>query len=67
MLKAIMRGSELIEPLPALERIRSYAQEQLSRLPDGLRVLKNARVYPVHFSPVLRVLTERMDIDAELH
>jgi len=67
LLKAIMRGGELIEHMPSLERIRSYAQEQLSRLPDGLRVLKNSPVYPVHFSPELRALTERMDMDTELH
>ena len=67
LLKAIMRGGELIEPLPALEQSRAYANEQLSRLPDGLRVLKNAPAYPVHFSPELRALTERMDRGAELY
>jgi len=67
LLKAIMRGGELIEPLPALEQSRVYANEQLSRLPASLRVLKYAPVYPVHFSPELRELTERMDMDAELH
>jgi len=67
LLKAIMRGGELIESLPALEQSRAYAKEQLSRLPDGLRVLKHAPVYPVHFSPELRELTERMDMDTELH
>jgi len=67
LLKAIMQEGKLVEPLPALEQSRAYAKEQLSRLPDGLRVLKNAPVYPVHFSPELRELTERMDMDTELH
>jgi len=67
LLKVIMQEGEMVEPLPSLAQSRAYAQEQLSRLPDGLRVLKNAPVYPVHFSPELRELTERMDIDAELH
>ncbi|WP_374090601.1 nicotinate phosphoribosyltransferase [Methylomicrobium lacus] len=66
LLKAIMQEGKLVEPLPALEQSRAYAKEQLSRVPDGLRVLKHASVYPVHFSPELRELTERMDIDAEL-
>ncbi|MGR8951704.1 MAG: nicotinate phosphoribosyltransferase, partial [Gammaproteobacteria bacterium] len=47
LLKPIMRGGELVEPLPTLEQIRSYAKEQLSRLPAGLRRLKNASPYPV--------------------
>lgn len=67
LLKVIMQEGEMVEPLPSLAQSRAYAQEQLSRLPDGLRVLKNAPVYPVHFSPELRELTERMDMDTELH
>jgi len=61
LLKAIMLGGELVETLPTLERIRLYAEDQLNRLPENLRVLKNAQPYPVRISAELCALTESMD------
>jgi nicotinate phosphoribosyltransferase len=61
LLKAIMLGGELVETLPTLERIRLYAEDQLNRLPENLRVLKNAQPYPVWISAELCALTENMD------
>jgi nicotinate phosphoribosyltransferase len=61
LLKPVMRAGELVEPLPSLEQIRLYAKDQLDRLPEGLRVLKNAPAYPALISDELRTLTVRMD------
>jgi nicotinate phosphoribosyltransferase len=61
LLKTVMQRGELVEPLPSLERIRSYAKDQLDCLPDNLRVLKNAPVYPVQIAAELRALNDRMN------
>lgn len=63
LLKPVMQSGELVEPLPSLEQIRSYAKDQLDRLPESLRVLKNAPAYPALISDELRALTGRMDKD----
>jgi nicotinate phosphoribosyltransferase len=66
LLRPVMRAGELAAPLPPLERIRSYAKDQLDRLPERLRVLKNAPAYPVRIAAELRALTDRMDKEAML-
>ncbi|MGJ0485485.1 MAG: nicotinate phosphoribosyltransferase [Methylomicrobium sp.] len=66
LLKKVMQSGELVEPLPSLEQIKSYTNDQLNRLPENLRVLKNAPVYPVLISDELCGLTERMDKETAL-
>jgi nicotinate phosphoribosyltransferase len=66
LLRPVMRAGELVEPLPPLERLRSYAKDQLDCLPDNLRVLKNAPAYPVQIAAELLALTDRMDKEASL-
>jgi nicotinate phosphoribosyltransferase len=66
LLRPVMRAGELVEPLPPLERLRSYAKDQLDCLPDNLRALKNAPAYPVQIAAELLALTDRMDKEASL-
>jgi len=61
LLKAIMQGGELVEPLPSLEQIRTFTQGQLNGLPASLRTLKNAAPYPVRISADICALTETLD------
>ncbi|MGR8951495.1 MAG: hypothetical protein ACU83V_03680 [Gammaproteobacteria bacterium] len=66
LLKTIMREGVMVE-LPRIEQSRANAKEQLSRLPEGLRVLRNAPVYPVQISTELREPTERMEKGTAFH
>jgi hypothetical protein len=61
LLQPVMHAGELVESLPPLEQIRLYAKDQLDRLPESLRVLKNAPAYPALVSDGLQALTGRMD------
>ncbi|WP_051911373.1 nicotinate phosphoribosyltransferase [Methylomicrobium agile] len=61
LLQPVMRDGELVEPLPSLDRIRAHAKNQLEQLPDYLRVLKDARGYPVVISSELHALAETID------
>jgi nicotinate phosphoribosyltransferase len=61
LLKAIMQAGELVEPLPPLEQIIVYTKDQLNRLPESLKVLKNAPPYPVRIASELKALNDRMD------
>jgi nicotinate phosphoribosyltransferase len=66
LLQPVMRHGELFELLPSLEQARFYTKDQLNRLPENLRVLLNAPVYPVLISDELSALTERMDKETAL-
>jgi nicotinate phosphoribosyltransferase len=61
LLRSVMHAGELVGPLPSLEQIRAYTNEQLSRLPESLKVLKNAPLYPVRISVELGALSDSMD------
>ncbi len=53
LLKPILQRGKLISPLPPVVEIQAYARQELARLPDGVRRLHQAELYPVHFSPRL--------------
>jgi nicotinate phosphoribosyltransferase len=61
LLRPVMQVGEVVEPLPPLEQIRSYTSAQLNRLPESLKVLKNASPYSVRISAELGALSDSMD------
>ncbi len=59
LLRPIVLGGRLIEPLPTLEAARQHAAEAAAKLPDGLRQLEVGEPWPVIFSRELRELFDR--------
>jgi nicotinate phosphoribosyltransferase len=59
LLRPIILGGRLVEPLPTLEQTRAYAAESISRLPDAWRALEPAEPWPVIQSRELRELVGR--------
>ena len=59
LLRPVLLGGRLIEPLPTLEEARGRAAESLARLPQPLRELEVAEPWPMVQSPELRALIDR--------
>jgi nicotinate phosphoribosyltransferase len=59
LLRPIILGGRLVEPLPSLEQARTRAAESIAKLPAALRQLDNAEPWPVIHSRELRELIER--------
>jgi nicotinate phosphoribosyltransferase len=59
LLRPVILGGELIEPLPTLDEARCRAAESLRKLPAALRSLDAAEPWPVIYSRELRALIEQ--------
>jgi nicotinate phosphoribosyltransferase len=59
LLRPVMLGGRLIEPLPTLEQARARAAESLAKLPPALRQLETAEPWPVILSRELKALIEQ--------
>ena len=59
LLRPVMLGGHLIEPLPTLDQSRARAAQMLSRLPHALRELDPAEPWPVILSRELKALIEQ--------
>jgi nicotinate phosphoribosyltransferase len=59
LLRPILIGGQLVEPLPALETSRRRATESIAKLPPALRDLEIAEPWPVIQSRELRELVEQ--------
>jgi nicotinate phosphoribosyltransferase len=59
LMRPVMLGGRLIEPLPDLERARARARESIAGLPPALRELEAAEPWPVVCSAELRLLADR--------
>lgn len=60
LLRPVLLGGQLIEPLPGIEQARQRAAESIARLPEKLRQLEVAdEPWPVIHSRELRELTEQ--------
>ena len=57
LLIKVMEKGKLTYKLPTLEQIRSYAAENMAKLPQKYKALTNAPAYPVEVSQKLRNLT----------
>jgi len=59
LLRPIILGGRLVEPLPTIEQSRQRAAESIAKLPAALRQLEVTEPWPVIHSRELRELTER--------
>jgi nicotinate phosphoribosyltransferase len=59
LLRPVMLGGQLIEPLPTIEQARARAAQSLAALPPALRELEPAEPWPVILSRELRALVEQ--------
>ncbi|MGA8581282.1 MAG: nicotinate phosphoribosyltransferase, partial [Bryobacteraceae bacterium] len=59
LLRPVLLGGRLVEPLPGLEQARERARESVARLSPVLRQLETAEPWPVIYSRELRALMER--------
>jgi nicotinate phosphoribosyltransferase len=64
LLRQVVRGGALIEPLPDLRAVQSRARRELDRLPEIHRRLRNAAPYPVRYSE--RLETARLQLSGRL-
>lgn len=60
LMSQVIRGGELIAPLPDLSAARARAAEQVAALPAGVARLRGPETYPVRPSPALRQLHDRL-------
>jgi nicotinate phosphoribosyltransferase len=58
LLRPVILGGRLVEPLPTLEEARARARESVARLSPALRQLEVAEPWPVIYSRELRALAE---------
>lgn len=61
LIEPVMRNGRRIKPAPTLDDIRRRAQEQLERIPDALRALTPAAIYPVEVAGELDELAADVD------
>jgi nicotinate phosphoribosyltransferase len=59
LLRPVILGGRLVEPLPTLEEARTRARESVARLSSALRQLEAAEPWPVIYSRELRALAEQ--------
>lgn len=64
LLQPVMRDGRRLPGLPGLVQAREFARAELDRLPDPLRALESAPLYPVTVGDRLRELAE--DVDRQL-
>jgi nicotinate phosphoribosyltransferase len=66
LLRPIMTGGELLEPLPPISKLRSKAISAIAALPKELHSLKETVPYPVEISPRLFELAESIRTEHQL-
>ena len=59
LLRPILLGGQLVEPLPELEATRAYAAQSIKALPAALRQLEVVEPHDVRLSKELKELVER--------
>jgi nicotinate phosphoribosyltransferase len=59
LLRPVILGGKLVEPLPDAGFARAHAAASLEKLPQACRRLKDAQPYPVTYSPQLVALLEQ--------
>lgn len=64
LLRPVMEGGRLLAPHPALAAVREHCAAEIAALPDAVRRLRGAAVYPVGYSE--RLLSLQRSLEAEL-
>ena len=65
LIQPVMRAGRRLTPPPPLNELRAYASDQLARLPEPFRGLRDVPSYPVRISDALTALANK--VDAETH
>ena len=60
LLRPIVMGGKLLEPLPSATQIQTYATSAIARLPREIRSLTHEAAYPVKVSPRILKLAETL-------
>jgi nicotinate phosphoribosyltransferase len=60
LLVPMIRGGQLVKPLPDLESIRARCRDQLARLPDRFKALDAVGDYPISYSDLLEADAHRL-------
>jgi len=60
LLELVMQGGRRLGPRPSLDEIRARATDNLQRLPERFKVLRDGPRYPVSISPALERLLEEV-------
>src|SRR5450755_3214047 len=61
LLRPVLLGGKLVEPLPSVTASRDYAAESIRRMPMAIRSLFDAdQHYPIEHSPALMALYEKV-------
>jgi nicotinate phosphoribosyltransferase len=67
LLRPVLLGGRLIEPLPTVDASRKYAAESIKKLPTAIRSLFDTdQHYPVEHSPALMALYEKVQNENDL-
>ena len=61
LLEAVMRNGRRIKAAPTLDAIRRHAKQQLERVPEALRAVLPAAIYPVEVAGELDALAADVD------
>ena len=59
LLEEVMRAGQRARPSPALSEVRKRFAQGFSRLPEGLKALRDPARYPIHLSGALQELQAR--------
>ena len=65
LLIPVVRGGQLVGPMPSLEAIRARCRHQLAHLPAELKELDSAWEYPIRYSDHLEADAQRLMEQAE--
>jgi nicotinate phosphoribosyltransferase len=60
LLRPVILGGKLVEPLPEARAARAHAAESVTRLPEACRRLRDAEPYLVEYSAGLQALLEEV-------
>ncbi len=63
LLRRVVREGRLAAPYPRLDTIRTYCREQLDSLPETLRGVESAGVYPLTYSDILENEAVRLGVN----
>jgi len=63
LIQPVMRAGRRLTPPPPLNELRAYASDQLARLPEPFRGLRDVPSYPVRISDALTALANKVDAE----
>ncbi|HEU5116598.1 MAG TPA: nicotinate phosphoribosyltransferase [Isosphaeraceae bacterium] len=65
LLRLVMQGGRISEPMPGLHEIREYRQAQYDALPESLKGLGTAEAYPISYSDLLEDEARKLGVKVD--